>query len=157
MERLYSSKANTTVPLASSSVVWDVHLLGDRMPGNTMVQWVLPPPQIEKNLEDNFTTLFKGHPEYARALARALQDALRAGENEADQSALLMETLQKAPLSEMLLRRWGRTLAKHEITLEAMPEGEEQDVWLFNGQQHPPKGGCPERPRIWAGQPLAIW
>ena len=102
---------------ALAGVVWDVHLLGDRMPGDTMVQWVLPPPQIEKNLEDNFTTLFKGNPEYARALGRALQDALRAGENEAEQSALLMETLQKAPLSEMLLRRWGRTLAKHGIAL----------------------------------------
>ena len=111
---------------ALAGIVWDVHLLGDRMPGNTMVEWVLSPPAIEKNLEDNFATLFKGQPEYAQALARALRDALQSGENEADQSALLMETLQTAPLSEMLLRRWGRTMAKHGIELEAIPDGTEQ-------------------------------
>ena len=108
---------------ALAGIAWDVHLLGDRMPGNTMVEWVLSPPEIEKNLEDNFGTLFKGQPEYARALGRALRDALRAGGNEAEQSALLMETLQKAPPSEMLLRRWGRTLSKHGIALEEIPDG----------------------------------
>lgn len=109
---------------ALAGVAWNLHLLGNRMPENTLVQWVLAPPRIEKNLEDNFTTLFKGHPEYAQALGRALRDALQAGESEADLSALMMETLQQAPLSEMLLRRWGRTLAKHGIALT----GNEEDT-----------------------------
>jgi hypothetical protein len=43
-----------------------------------------------------------------------------------DQSALLMETLLEALFPEMLLHRWGFTLARHGITLETMPEGEEQ-------------------------------
>ncbi len=59
---------------------------------------------------------------------------MRAGENEADQSALLMETLQKAPLSEMLLRRWERTLAKHGIGFTENEEAADRlelflDMW----------------------------
>jgi hypothetical protein len=54
------------------------------MPGNTRVGWVLPPPQIEKNLEDDFTILFRNHPEYAVALANALRDALHASRDEFD-------------------------------------------------------------------------
>ena len=115
---------------ALAGIVWDLHLLGDRMRGNTMVEWVLPPPQIEKNLEDNFAALFRNHPEYAVAVAGALRDALRDGTDEAEQSALLMETLQKAPISEMLLRCWGRTLSQHGITFTEN-EGDSSRLELF--------------------------
>ena len=112
---------------ALGGIVWCLHLLGDRMPGNTRVEWVLSPQGIVNDLEGYFGALFRGHPEYARALGRALSDALQAGHDEFEQSALIMETMQKAPISEMLLRCWARTLAKHGITLEAAPEGTE---WL---------------------------
>lgn len=63
-----------------------------------------------------------------------MRNALQAGESEADQSALLMETLQKAPISEMLLRRWGRTLAKHGIAFSENEEAADRlelflDMW----------------------------
>ncbi len=96
--------------------MWCLHLLGDRMPGNTRVEWVLSPQGIVNDLEGYFESLFRGHPEYARALGQALRDALKAGHDEFEQSALIMETLQDAPVSDMVLRCWGRTLAKHGIT-----------------------------------------
>lgn len=66
---------------------------------------------------------------------------IRTEETEADQSALLIETLLKAPLSEMLLRRWGRTLAKNGITLEAMPEG--KSSWICSWMRGRHDRRCP--------------
>ena len=111
---------------ALGGIVWCLHQIGDRMPGNTRVGWVLPPPEIEKNLEDDFTILFRNHPEYAVALGNALRDALKAGKDEFDQSARLMETLQAAPISEMLMRCWGRTLSKQGIVLVPLTEESER-------------------------------
>ncbi len=103
---------------ALASLQWDFHLLGDRMPGNKVVDVVLPPKAIAKNIEKNCEVLFKGRPEYAKAVGKSLHKALKAGGTEAAQAARLMNTVQKdIPFSEFLSRCWGRTLAKKSIRI----------------------------------------
>ncbi len=103
---------------ALAGLQWDFHLLGDRMPGNKVVDVVLPPKAIAKNIEKNCEVLFKGRPEYAKAVGKSLRGALKAGGTEAEQAARLMETLQKdIPFSEFLSRCWGRPLAKKSIRI----------------------------------------
>lgn len=97
---------------------WDVHLLGDRMPDNTLVERVLPIGEIEANLEKNCEILFKGRPEYAKAIGKSLRRAMQQGGTQAEQAARLMETLQKEiPFSEMLSRCWHHPLGKGGIRI----------------------------------------
>lgn len=103
---------------ALAGLQWDFHLLGDRMPGNTVVDAVLPTKDIARNIEKNCDILFKGRPEYAKAVGKSLRGVLKQGGTEAEQAARLMKTLQKeVPFSEMLSRCWGRTLAKRGIQI----------------------------------------
>ena len=103
---------------ALAGLQWDFHLLGDRMPGNTVVDVVLPPKAIAKNIDKNCEILFKALPEYAKAIGKSLRWAMQQGGADAEQAARLMEMLQKEiPFSEMLSRCWGRTLAKRGIQI----------------------------------------
>lgn len=104
---------------ALASLQWDFHLLGDRMPGNKVVDVVLPPKAIAKNIEKNCEVLFKGRPEYAKAVGRSMQKTLKAGGTDAEQAARLMESLQhEVPFSEMLSRCWHHTLGKQGIRIK---------------------------------------
>jgi len=103
---------------ALAGLQWDFHLLGDRMPGNKVVEIVLSPEEIAHNIEKNCKNLFKGRPEYAKAVGKSLHGVLKQGGTEAEKAARLMETLQKEiPFSEMMSRCWGRTLAKQGIQI----------------------------------------
>ncbi len=104
---------------ALASLQWDFHLLGDRMPGNKVVDVVLPSKAIAKNIEKNCEVLFKGRPEYAKAVGRSMQKTLKAGGTDAEQAARLMESLQhEVPFSEMLSRCWHHTLGKQGIRIK---------------------------------------
>lgn len=103
---------------ALAGLHWDLHLLGDRTPDNTLVNRVLRVKEIEKNIEKNCTVLFKGRPEYAKGVEKSLRAALKAGGTESEQAARLMNVLQKeVPFSEMLSRVWGRVLGKNGIEI----------------------------------------
>ncbi len=103
---------------ALAGLHWDLHLLGDRTPDNTLVNRVLRVKEIEKNIEKNCSVLFKGRPEYAKGVEKSLRAALKAGGTEAEQAARLMKVLQKeVPFSEMLSRSWGRVLGKNGIEI----------------------------------------
>lgn len=103
---------------ALAGLHWDLHLLGDRTPDNTLVNRVLRAKEIEKNIEKNCSVLFKGRPEYAKGVEKSLRAALKAGGTEAEQAARLMKVLQKeVPFSEMLSRSWGRVLGKNGIEI----------------------------------------
>lgn len=103
---------------AIAGLHWDMHLLGDRMPGNKLVDRVLSPREIERNIEKNCEILFKNRPGYAKAVRKALRKALVGGGGEAEQAARMMLTMQRdIPFSEMLSRCWGRTLARRGITI----------------------------------------
>lgn len=116
MERATGLPAKQAQALAG--LHWDMHLLGDRMPGNKLVERVLTPQEIERNIEKNCDILFKNRPEYAKAVRKALRKALAKGGSEADQAARLMQAMQREiPFSEMLSRCWGRTLARRGIII----------------------------------------
>lgn len=126
---------------ALAGLQWDFHLLGDRMPGNTAVDAVLPPKAIARNIEKNCQILFKSRPEYAKAVGKSLRGALKAGGTESEQAARLMKTLQKEiPFSEMLSRCWGRMLSKRGIRISpATMESVRVDSFLERAKVSVPK------------------
>lgn len=103
---------------ALAGLHWDIHLLGDRTADNTLVGRVLPTSDIERNLEKNCDILFKGRDGYSKAIRSAMREALAKGGTDAEQAARLIRCLQdEVPFSEMLSRRWGRTLAVKGIRI----------------------------------------
>lgn len=107
---------------ALAGLHWDLHLLGDRTADNTLVDHVLPTRDIERNLEKNCEILFKGRDGYAKAVRSAMRETLAKGGTDAEQAARLIQCLQnEVPFSEMLSRRWGRTLAVKGIRI--LPRG----------------------------------
>lgn len=107
---------------ALAGIHWDIHLLGDRTADNSLVERVLPVRDIERNLEKNCDVLFKGRDGYSKAIRAAMRETLAKGGTDADQAARLIKCLQdEVPFSEMLSRRWGRTLGTRGIRI--LPHG----------------------------------
>lgn len=94
------------------AILWDIHLLGDWVPGNTRVDLMLPPGEILKNIEKNLRTLFKNRPQYAECCIRALKSAkdFIKGTSLQNAAKLINDALFELPLGEMLKDAWGKFL-----------------------------------------------
>lgn len=94
------------------AILWDIHLLGDWVPGNTRVDLMLPPGEILKNIEKNLRTLFKNRPTYADYCIQALKSAkdFIKGASLQNAAKLINDALFKLPLGEMLKDAWGKFL-----------------------------------------------
>lgn len=97
---------------ALAALMYDIHLLGDLEPDNSLISLVLPHDQIVKNIEKDVTVLFKNNPKYAEIIKRRLNNVLMAtkGKNEQLIAQALMDDLYRMRIGDMLHDSWGKTL-----------------------------------------------
>ena len=96
---------------ALASLLYDIHLLGDLEPDNTLIKLVLPEDQIIRNIEKNTEILFKNKPEYISFLKKRLIKVLkRGGKNQQAVAESLMTELYSTRMGDMLYATWGNTL-----------------------------------------------
>ena len=97
---------------ALAAMLYDIHLLGDLEPDNSLIKLVLPHEEIVKNIEKDAATLFKNNPKYAEIIKRRLNNVLRTtkGKNEQLIAQALMDDLYRMRIGDMLHDTWGKTL-----------------------------------------------
>ena len=102
---------------AFASLLYDIHLLGDIEPDNTLIDYVLHEKRIIKSIEKNVDTLFNNKSEYAELIKKRLQKALKAGGKDRKIVAqALMTELYDLRMGDMLKMTWGKTLEKHKFS-----------------------------------------
>ena len=102
---------------AFASLLYDIHLLGDIEPDNTLIHYVKDEKRIIKSIEKNVDTLFKNKSEYAKLIKERLQKALKAGGKDRKIVAqALMTELYDLRMGDMLKMTWGKTLEKHKFS-----------------------------------------
>lgn len=113
MSKLPHSKAR-----ALASLLMDVHLLGDLEPGNALIQYVLSPEEIAKNIEKDLADLLgRNSPCYKRVsqeMDKVIRRALKRGlTNNAKQELAqqLLNILHESNIGSALYEKLGKTLA----------------------------------------------
>lgn len=97
---------------ALASMLYDIHLLGDLEPDNTLIKQVLSYDNIILNFEKDASTLFRNNPQYAEKIQKSLEHILKSTKGKDPQiiSQALMDELQRLKIGEMLNATWGNTL-----------------------------------------------
>lgn len=119
---------------ALASLLQNIHLLGDVEPGNTLIEYILSPEEIQKNLDKDLAELLgKDNPTYKRT-SRQLKAAVRnakAGARTLTQEAsqklaqdMLQNVLRESGIGPAMEKRLGKTLG-FEFTGHALHEAEE--------------------------------
>lgn len=93
------------------AIMYDIHLLGDLEPGNKLLDNVLSPHDIVKNLKKNFKILFRNHPVIANQICNCLQRVLSSAKGGVQNVArALMTALQRLDIGGKLRVAWQNTL-----------------------------------------------
>jgi hypothetical protein len=95
---------------ALASMIYDIHLVGDLEPDNTLIKDVLELSLIVKNFNKDCETLFVNKPEYAELIAKKLEEAMKTDVPMQEKATLVMTTIQKLRLGSMLHLSWDKTL-----------------------------------------------
>ena len=106
---------------ALATMMYDIHLLGDLEPDNTLVKYVLTPKEIVNDFNKNAEILFKNKPEYAKSISSKLLDTLKRS-SKLEQKYVaqnLMDLLYKSHIGTMVKDTWSKTL-KMEYSPDAV-------------------------------------
>lgn len=95
---------------ALASMIYDIHLIGDLEPDNTLIKDVLELSEIVKNFNKDCESLFANKPEYAKLIGKKLEEAMKLDVPMQDKAKIVMEALYKLRLGSMLHQTWGKTL-----------------------------------------------
>lgn len=124
---------------ALASMIYDIHLIGDLEPDNTLIKDVLELKEIVKNFEKDCETLFINKPEYAALIEKKLEEAMKLDVPMQDKAHLVMAALYKLRLGSMLHQTWGKTL-KFKYSADANVN----DRAAFAGSKAKPDPGAVE-------------
>lgn len=96
---------------AFAGLIWDLHLIGDLEPDNTVIKQVMKIDTILDNMESHLKTLFKNKPEYADVVMRRLRRVITDCQNQGivDVKIVarrLMDELQQTKLGTMIHSVW---------------------------------------------------
>lgn len=96
---------------AFASFLYDIHLLGDVEPGNKLIDLVLPPQDIVKNINKDARILFKNNSKYADLIEYRLAAVMRQMKGKDPQltAQALMDELYRLRVGDMLKDSWGKT------------------------------------------------
>jgi len=89
-----------------------IHLLGDRMPGNTRVDLVLPLSKIKGDILDASGRLFKSHKEFYPEIKKELNRVMGLPLDDAAKSKELMKALKLLQYGTKLHACFGNTIEK---------------------------------------------
>lgn len=95
---------------ALASMIYDIHLVGDLEPDNTLIKDVLELDLIVKNFNKDCETLFVSKPEYAALIAKKLEEAMQSSLPSQEKAQIVMKALYNLRLGSMLHLAWGKTL-----------------------------------------------
>jgi hypothetical protein len=95
---------------ALASMIYDIHLIGDLEPDNTLIKDVLELDLIVKNFNKDCETLFVNKPEYSELIAKKLEEAMKTELKYQEKAQLVMSELYKLRIGSMLHQSWGKTL-----------------------------------------------
>lgn len=98
-------------------VTHSIHLLGDREPGNTFVDMVLPLDRIIQNIGRG-SGLMLNDKAQGKEIQKALNEAAKSQAGGKEKAKAVMQKLIELKLGERLYREWGGTLerAGHQWT-----------------------------------------
>lgn len=94
------------------TIVHCIHLLGDRMPGNTRVDLVLQLPVIKNEILKRSMVLFKSHKEYYGEIKKELNRVMGLPLDDASKSKEMMKTLKRLQFGTKLHACFGATIEK---------------------------------------------
>lgn len=100
---------------AFASLLHNIHLLGDLVPDeNTLIEDVLTPDEILKNLNRDVDDLFINNPKQADFIKQRLSKAMTksAGESNPVKAQTLLNELREVGMGESMSSSWGKTLQK---------------------------------------------
>lgn len=111
---------------AFASLLYDIHLLGDLEPGNKLIDLVLQPQEIVKNINKDVQILFKNNPKYAKFVERRLNKVLRQmkGKDTKLIAQSLMDEFYRLRMGDMLHKTWGKTF-KPQYSIERVIKANE--------------------------------
>lgn len=95
---------------AFASMIYDVHLIGDLEPDNTMTNDVLTLDLIVKNFNKDAEELFVNKPEYAKLIAEKMAEAMKLPYTNEHKASAVMQSLFDLKIGSMLSLTWGKTL-----------------------------------------------
>lgn len=106
---------------ALATMMYDIHLLGDLEPDNTLVKYVLTPKEIVNDFNKNAEILFKNKPEHAKSISSKLLNTLKRSSNLEQKYVAqnLMDLLYKSHIGTMVKDTWSKTL-KMEYSPDAV-------------------------------------
>ena len=104
---------------AFASLLYDIHLLGDVEPDNKLIDLVLSPKSIVRNINKDSRILFQNNPQYADLIQRRLFLVMRQmkGKNPQVTAQILMDELHRLHMGDMLKNTWGNTF-KPEYSID---------------------------------------
>lgn len=114
---------------ALATMMYDIHLLGDLEPDNTLVKYVLTPKEIVNDFNKNAEILFKNKPEYAKSITSKLLKALKTSSKLEQQYVAqnLMDLLYRSHIGTMVKDTWNNTL-KMEYSPDAVVSANQKAV-----------------------------
>jgi len=95
---------------AFASMIYDIHLIGDLEPDNTLTNDVLTLDLIVKNFNKDAEELFVNKPEYAKLIAEKLDEAMKLPYANKHKASAVMQSLYDLKIGSMLNTAWGKTL-----------------------------------------------
>lgn len=103
---------------AYASLLYNIHLLGDLEPDNTLIDLVLPRERIARNIEREVEILFKNDPNYVAFVKKRIASAMRRGGSDQKAAAeALMTELYSLRMGTKQNAVWGKSF-KPQYSIE---------------------------------------
>ena len=136
---------------AFASLLYDIHLLGDVEPDNKLIELVLSPEDIVRNINKDAQILFQNKPQYSNLIRRRLSLVMRQmkGKNPQVTAQALMDELYRLRMGDMLKDTWGKTL-KPQYSVDRVVAANERlaQRTLQRAPGVPERGSAVSRPSV---------